>query len=161
TSSAKASMDAGSARSTGTKRTAAPVPASSSLVLRPRSVRMSQSTRRAPWRAHAAAITRPTPRAAPVTTMVRPPRMASPVPSPARRLLRKLSLAHQCADILYMECGFIGKPRAAAANRKAEAQQVADDYNPELAVTREPENRKGSEATIEDLDRVENRRWQT
>jgi hypothetical protein len=37
---------------------------------------------------------------------------------------------------------------------------VGGDYNPQLAV-READIRKGSEATIEDPDRVENLRWQT
>ncbi|MGH7126663.1 MAG: recombinase-like helix-turn-helix domain-containing protein [Stellaceae bacterium] len=38
---------------------------------------------------------------------------------------------------------------------------MADDYNALLALVGGSESRKGSEATIEDLTRVENMRWQT
>jgi len=44
---------------------------------------------------------------------------------------------------------------------RPEEQKVGDDYNPMLAAVGETDNRKGSEATIEDLARVENLRWQT
>lgn len=38
---------------------------------------------------------------------------------------------------------------------------MSDDYNPLLAPTSGADARKGSEATIEDPDRVANLRWQT
>src|SRR6185312_15859635 len=74
---AKASIDSGMDKSTGTKRTAAPAPLSSCAVSSPRSTRISPMTSRAPCRAHASAIALPTPRAAPVTTIVRPARVAA------------------------------------------------------------------------------------